>query len=106
MTKVGRGRGARGEGWGNINNHDVLLSREVVWSDPLIEILLSMYEEKYIGQNYNLVSKHQRQVVLYVFNKKANVQFTNDNIISKIDSLKKKWKLKKKKHTTSDTPST
>jgi hypothetical protein len=96
MTKVGRGGVARGEGRGNINDPNALLSREVVWSDPLIEILLSMYEEKYICQNYNSVSKHQWQVMLYVFNKMANVQFTRDNIISKIDSLKKKWKIKKK----------
>ena len=43
MAKVGRGRGGRGEGRGNINDPDALLNRGVVWSDPLIEILLSMY---------------------------------------------------------------
>jgi hypothetical protein len=57
MAKVGRGRcgqGGRGEGRGNINDPDAMSSRRVVWSHPLIGILLSMYEERYIGQNYNL----------------------------------------------------
>jgi hypothetical protein len=46
----GRGRGGRGEGRGNSNDSEPLLSRGVVWFDSLIKILLSMYEEKYIGQ--------------------------------------------------------
>lgn len=50
MAKVDKGRG---EGRGNANDPDALSSHRVVWSDPLIEILLSMYEKKYIGQNYN-----------------------------------------------------
>ena len=45
MAKVGRGEGGRGEGRGNINDPNALLSRGVVWSDPLIEILLLMYEK-------------------------------------------------------------
>ena len=90
MAKVGRSRGGRGEGRGNTDDPDALLSRGIIWSDPLIEILLSMYEEKYIGQNYNPVAKHQWQVKLFVFNERENVQFTRDNLISKIDSLKRK----------------
>ncbi len=39
----GRGRGGRGEGRGNTNDSEALLSRGVVWSNPFIEILLSMY---------------------------------------------------------------
>ena len=96
MAKVGKGRGGRGEGRGNINDLDALSSRRVVWSDPLIEILLSIFEKKYIGPNYNLVAKHQWQVMLHVFNERANVQFTRDNLISKIGSLKGKWKAEKK----------
>jgi hypothetical protein len=37
----GRGRGGRGEGRGNTDDSEPLLSRKVVWSDPLIEILLT-----------------------------------------------------------------
>ena len=95
MAKVGRGRGGRGEGRDNINDPDALLSRGVVWSDPLIVILLSMYEKKYIGQNYNPVTKHQWQVILHVFNERGNMLFTRNNPILRIDSLKRKWKLKK-----------
>ena len=92
----GRGRGGRGEARGNTNDSEALLSRGVVWSDPLIEILLSMYEEKYIGQNYNPAAKHQWQAMLSAFNERANVLFNRDNLISKIDSLKRKWKAEKK----------
>ena len=35
MTNVGRGRGGRGEGWGNTNDPNALLSHGAVWSDPL-----------------------------------------------------------------------
>jgi hypothetical protein len=43
MANVGRGRdrGGRGEGRGNTDDSEPLLSRKVVWSDPLIEILLT-----------------------------------------------------------------
>ena len=103
----GRGRGGRGEGRGNTNDSEALLSRGVVWSDPLIEILLSMYEKKYIGQNYNRVVKHQWQAMLPAFNERANVSFNRDNLISKIESLKRKWKAKRKgKNTIGGTPST
>ena len=103
----GRGRGGRGEGRGVTNDSDALLSHGVVWSDPLIEILLSMYEKKYIGQNYNPIAKHQWQAMLPMFNERANVQFNRDNLISKINSLKRKWKAEKKgKNTTGGTPST
>ena len=73
MANVGRGRGGRGEGWSKTNDSEALLSRGVVRSNPFMEILLSMYEEKYIGQNYNPIAKHQCQAMLYVFNKRANV---------------------------------
>ena len=96
MTNVGRGRGGRGEGRGNTDDSEALLSRGVVWSDPLIEILLSMYEKKYIGQNYNHIAKHQWQAMLHVFNERANVQFNMDNLVSKFDSLKRKCKAEKK----------
>jgi hypothetical protein len=49
-----------------------------------------MYEEKYIGQNYNPIGKHQWQAMLPVFNERGKVQFNRDNLISKIDSLKRK----------------
>ena len=51
-----------------------------------------MYEEKYMGQNYNPIANHQWQVMLHVFNERANVQFDMDNLISKFDILKRKWK--------------
>ena len=39
--------------------------------------------------------------------RKANVQFTKNNLISKIDSLKRNWKSEKNyKSTTGGTPST
>jgi hypothetical protein len=102
----GRGRGGRGEGRGNTDDSEPLLSRGVVWTDSLIEILLSMYEEKYIGQNYNPIGKSQWQTMLHVFNARGKVQFNRDNLISKIDSLKRKWKAEKKgKSTTGGTPS-
>ena len=86
MAKVGSGRCGRGEGRANINDPHALLSHGVVWLDPLIENLLSMYKRKYIGLNHNLVAKHQCQVMLHVFNERANVQFIGDNLISRIDS--------------------
>ena len=88
MANVGRGRvkGGRAEGRSNTNDSDALLSRGVVWSDPLIAILLSMYEKKYIGQKYNPIEKHQWQAMLHVFNERTNVQFNRDNLISKIES--------------------
>jgi hypothetical protein len=61
-------------------------------------ILLSIYEKKYIGQNYNLVAQHQWQIMLYVFNVRAYVQFTRHNLISRIDSLKRKVKSREKKN--------
>ena len=45
-----------------------------------------------MGQNYNLIANHQWQVMLHVFNERANVQFDMDNLISKFDILKRKWK--------------
>ena len=103
----GRGRGGRGEGRDNTDDSEPLLSRGVVWSDPLIEILLSMYEEKYIGQNYNPIGKHQWQAMLPVFNERGKVQFNRENLISKIDSLKRKWKTERKgKNATGGTPTT
>ena len=66
-----------------------------------------MYEEKYIGQNYNPAAKHQWQAMLSAFNERANVLFNRDNLISKIDSLKENGKQRKrKKITTGGTPST
>lgn len=59
MARVGKGRGARGKGRGNTNTLDALLTCGVVWYDRLIEILLFMYEEKYIGWKYNPVAKYQ-----------------------------------------------
>ena len=77
----GRGRGGQGEGRSNTDDSEPLLSRGVVWSNPLIEILLSMYEEKYIGQNYNPLGQHQWQAMLHVFNERSKVQFNRDNLI-------------------------
>ena len=48
-----------------------------------------------MGQNYNLIANHQWQVMLHVFNERANVQFDMDNLISKFDILKKNGKHKK-----------
>ena len=97
MANVSSSRGGRGEGRGNTNDSDALLSCEVVWSDPLIEILLSMYDEKYIHSNHIPIAKHQWQVMLHVLNERANVQFNSDNLISKIDSLKRKLEAVKKR---------
>ena len=46
MIIAGRGRGGRGEGQGNTDDLDTLLSRSVVWSNSLIEIIFSMYDLK------------------------------------------------------------
>ena len=65
-----------------------------------------MVEEKYTCQKHNPIAKHQWQVMVYVFNKNANLQFTRSNSIFKIDNLKKKMesKAKKKKNPTGGTP--
>jgi hypothetical protein len=66
----------------------------------LIEILLSIYEEKYIGQNYNPIGKHQWQAMLHVFNELKGERCNSiyrDNLISKIDSLKRRRKTERKK---------
>jgi hypothetical protein len=57
---------------------------------PTLTAGYGMYEEKYIGQNYNPIGKHQWQAMLPVFNERGKVQFNRDNLISKIDSLKRK----------------
>lgn len=100
MARVGRrGRGeVLGEGQGNTNDLDPSLTCGVIWSSTLIKILWSMYKKKKnVGQNYNPIAKHQWKIMLHVFNKRANVYFTRDFLISKTDSPKWLWKAEKKK---------
>ena len=69
MTKVRRGTGGRGEGWGNTNDSDASLSHGVVWSNPLIEMLLSMY------QFCDYHDFHNESLFIMIKNKYSNYDF-------------------------------
>ena len=69
MTKVRRGTCGRGEGRGNTNDSDASLSHGVVWSNPLIEMLLSMY------QFCDYHDFHNESLFIMIKNKYSNYEF-------------------------------
>ena len=65
---------------------------KVCWTNPLIEVFLGIWGDKYIKIKWGNLGKHHWDEVVNSFNERTGKSFEHKHLIAKIDGLKKRYK--------------